>query len=422
LLYVDFGLLQPFQNKEAWIELRGADTFEQVLAMFVMVGLAAWAGYTRPAALSAARRIPIIGKREFPPRYPLIGLACIAVGVLAYLEIIAASGGWERYISQSRTATNYQEISGYLVNLTTIIPVGLLILMGYTFSRRNALTVKVLVVASTAAYSLWCIYTGARSGVIAMAIIVLGAVWGGKKRNPPIAVILIAAVTVVFFVGFLKRYRGELYGGSWHSDLPITEVVRGSFDSYSDRSETGGLDVGSEFGMALAAAEIVPTSLDFDRGYMLLEIFTRGIPRAIWPDKAYPEGESWDKFHRTAGTSSWVNNAGFISGPAPGLVGKYYYMFGWPGLLFGAAWSGFLLRLLKEYVARYDGICFTLLAVAIANLGFSEMNNPFSWLLYWLPSTGIASGLFVFIARTKRDIMHLSTPPSHEPQTRILRS
>jgi hypothetical protein len=121
---------------------------------------------------------------------------------------------------------------------------------------------------------------------------------------------------------------------------------------------------------------------------MLLDFLTRPVPRAWWPQKIYPEGESWDRLNRVAGTTSWINAAGLLSGPAPSLIGKYFYIAGPVGVLLGGLWTGVFLQSIRSYVSRYTGVTGVLLAVGCFSLGFSEIINPLAWPFFWLPATG----------------------------------
>jgi len=252
--------------------------------------------------------------------------------------------------------------------------------------------------AATGAYGAWTVYQGTRSGLILTATILFGAVYGARRRNPPLWAIAGALAVVVVGVGFTTANRGYFAGGSYNREQTTTEALDESLNWYSN-GDNGGVALGSEFGMSMAVVRYVPSEVPYDRGYMMLELFTRQIPRAIWPEKTYPEGKAWDALHQAAGTGSWVNQAGYLCGPAPGLIGKWYYMFGIPGVILGGIWTGIFLRMLQTYVRRYEGISCIVLAVGCVMFGFSEMNNPFEWVFAWLPSTGIGVILVVLLGR-----------------------
>jgi hypothetical protein len=189
-----------------------------------------------------------------------------------------------------------------------------------------------------------------------------------------------------------------MYGGEFHSNDSSGESLNRSLSAYT-KADQGGAPLGSEFGMSLAAVRFVPEVVPYDQGHMLLELFTAGIPRTWWPDKIYPAGESWDRFHQAAGTARCVNAAGYLTGPAPGLIGKYYYIAGPLGVVLGSIWTGLFLRILKTYADRYTGVTGVVLSVSVWLLGFSEMNNPLAWPIAWIPSIGVFAFLVIVIAR-----------------------
>lgn len=164
--------------------------------------------------------------------------------------------------------------------------------------------------------------------------------------------------------------------------------------------------------MAISVAYYVPSRADFDYGQMFLEVFTRPIPRFIWPDKIYPEGEAWDRFHQVAQVSDVINAAGLRSGPSPTMVGKYYYAFGWPGLALGGYLTGICFRVLWEFLQRHSHLVTgVILAVATAGLGAMEMIHPLSWSInFWLPTIGFPFFVMCYLMRQRETPPQAVTP------------
>jgi hypothetical protein len=346
-------------------------------------------------------------------RFIVLGCVLLAVGVLSYAYVISASGGLERFLSVSRTALRYEEISGYIVNLMALVPLGLLIVLSSSYHVPRYAIFKRLALAATGVYGLWCIYSGTRSGIIFVAVIILGSVYGARRRNPPLFVATLAFIAVVVLVGFIVSYRGSMYNGQFNSNESVGDILETSLESYTEHKAGGGASLGSEFGMSLAVVAFVPGTVPFDYGYMLLELVTNVVPRAWWPGKVYPSGQEWDRIHRVAGTAGWVNAAGYLSGPAPGLIGKYYYMAGPFGVFFGALWTGVFLQILRSYAARYAGLSGFILAVGWFILGFYEMNNPLLWPMSWLPSTGL--GIFLAVVVGRRGARSMARARNRQP-------
>jgi hypothetical protein len=351
------------------------------------VGVTVSIGYALPVGRRLAGKLPLVRGKDDESRYLLIGLVSLAVGALAYAYVIRVSGGVEQFLSVSRTSINYEELSGYTLTLLTLVPLGLMILLSCTYGHRRYAILKRLVLGATAIFGLWCIYSGTRSGIVSVALIILGSTYGAQRRNPPMYITALTFAAIVILVGFIAQYRGQMYGGQFHSADNTSATFDKSMEFYTQTEQTSA-PIGTEFGMSLAVVSYVPNAVPYDYGYMLLDFFTMPVPRAWWPGKIYPGGESWDRLHRVGGTASWINAAGHLSGPAPSLVGKYFYIAGTIGVLLGGLWTGVFLQLIRTYVSRYTGVTGVLLAVGCFNLGFSEMNNPLLWPIAWIPTVG----------------------------------
>jgi hypothetical protein len=83
-------------------------------------------------------------------------------------------------------------------------------------------------------------------------------------------------------------------------------------------------------------------------------------------------------------------------------------MAGLIGVVIGGLWTGIFLQAVRTYTARYPGIAGTVLAVNCAILGFSEMNNPLYWPVWWLPSAGVFA--FIVIALSRRRVARRYSP------------
>ncbi len=397
-VYLLFGVVEFWSSKQGWIGIYGDWNVLLTLGLYVLAGLGVWAGYALPAGPALGSRLPLLRGHDSDSRFLVVGALMVTLGAVAYAYVIHVSGGLAQYLSASRTAINYEALGGYTLNLLACIPLGLLVLLCTTYHNPRYQFLRKAVLLAMTAFGLWCIYSGTRSGVISVAVSILGSVYGARRRNPPVLVGAFALATTAILVGFIAQYRGEMYGGRFHSADSESAILDRSMAFYTQGDQSGPA-IGSEFGMSLAAVSWVPNAVPFDRGYMLLDFVVMPVPRALWPGKIYPGGESWDRFHRVAGTASWVNSAGLLSGPAPGLVGKYFYMAGPLGVVLGSLWTGVFLRSIRTYVLRYTGVTGVLLAVGCCILGFSEMNNPLHWPLSWLPATGFGILLTALLGR-----------------------
>ena len=399
--YLLFGVFQPLAFHSGWIELYGEETVLKTLAMFAVAGLSVCAGYRIDARRSLGLRIPVLRGEDAVGRLIVLGLLLVVFGTMAYGYVIGTMGGVESFLSKSRTNVDYNQISISFLSLLPMLPVGLFILMGTCYAVRSYGLLRHIALALTILWGVWCVYSGTRAGIISTAVILVGTIWGRGRRNPGLWTSVLALSIVLVLVGFATSYRGVLYGGQFNSEDSLTEAIDRSLASYAEPGKIG-TQKGAEFSIAQAVVLNVPETVPYDYGRMLLELITRPIPRSVWPEKQYPEGQAWDHIHRVAGTAGWVNNAGYLSGPAPSLVGKYYYMGGILGVILGGLWTGIYLNAIRTYIGLYPPIAQLLLAVGCAELGFNEMNNPLILEYSWLPTVGYGLMLVILLSRGRR--------------------
>jgi len=417
-VFVLFGVVQAWYSRAGWLAVYGEATVYWTLSLYIIGGVCVCFGYRARPGPFIGRTLPVLRGREDRSRWFRIGVITLLLGLCAYAYVIRNAGGLEVFLSSSRlNVSNIDQltIGAYVAYFVPLIPMGLMILLCTTFSDRRYVLTKRLVLGGMGAWTFWNVYAGTRSGFISAVVLLFGAVYGAKRRNPSPAVMIGALSAVVVIVGFITQYRGDFYGGHFNVEHNSSQVLDRSIRMYTT-AEGDSVPLGSEFGMSLAVVEYVPSQVPYDLGYMLLELFTAPIPRGIWPDKIYPSGKSWDQVHRVARTGSWINAAGYLSGPAPGFVGKWFYMAGPLGVVIGGLWTGMFLQVVRTYTARYPGIAGTVLAVNCAMLGFSEMNNPLSWPVGWLPSSGVFA--FVLVALSRRHAVRRYMPRGASPALR----
>lgn len=414
LAYLNFGFLQPLLEKNEWIAYYGEDAFTKTVVMFLVLGTSVAVGYRSRMGKRAAAKIPVLCHVESPSKIFCFGVLVTGIGLLAYLGFVVIAGGWSQFTSVARTAIAFEwDRPGYLLVLPRLVSPGLLVLLCHAFSQEGRKSYKAILVLLALLYTLWLLYTGTRDGVILMALIILGSTFGIKRKNPPFVVLAATVVLVVFLNAFIATYRGQFYNLTFNTEGETSsEIYSQSLDFYMSSKSNSGLYLGTEYGMAIAAAYYIPDSLDYDYGYMLLDVFTKYVPRQVWPEKIYPEADAWDRFHRIANTSNSMNPSGQLSGPAPTMVAKYFYISGWLGLLLGGWFSGWCFRMVWEYVRRYPPIAGTILMVSTAVLGFLEMAHPLGWtILFWVPTVGMPLFLMMFLIRAKSS--HSKSPPHH---------
>ena len=405
LAFIYAGAVQPYLSRDKWIPFYSEATFTSTLAMFLVLGLAVHLGYNARFGPPLARKIPAFPVPDMRKVF-WCGVILLGIGLVGYLVVIGASGGWASWSADPRGRTNFL-LSGYVYTLPRVATLGIMVLLCHAFSIRSSSQFYRLFIVALALLNLaWQVYSGTREGTITMLIILVGSVYGAQNRNPPLPAIGVMVAMAFFVFGFIPTYRAFFRDLKFDTLDTPSQIVQNSFDFYGNPDGEKGVpsdkpDLWSDFGMAISVNHYVPSQVDFDYGQMLLEAFTRPIPRALWPDKSYPEGEAWDRFHRVSHISDSLNPAGLRSGPSPTMVGKYYYIGGWLGLVLGGFFSGTLLRALAYYLRRNRHLVTgAIFAVASAGLGAMEMIHPLSWSVnLWLPTIAFPFAIMVWLVR-----------------------
>jgi hypothetical protein len=326
-------------------------------------------------------------------------LIAAAVGLCLLAD---QSGGWEMLFSRSRLYIS-PNTSAYLYQLPDLWILGTLFMMTWRQQSKSLVRVPVSWVVMAIGL-MWYIYIGSRSRFMIMVVYFLIAKYLNQKIQIATPKLLLAALALLPIMGVIGAYRQYFYGGSLHlsvESISVSETVKNGFNGYAAFDPVTGVSkTPTEFLIVAAVAQHVPDDLSYDYGHMLLEVFTRPIPRSLWPGKIYPDAEAWDRFHRVAGTTQYVNSAGFLGGPATPFTAKWFYMFGWPGMVIGGLYTGWLLRFLEQYTNGCVGAIRTLFTGIFFMTGFAEMNNPFTWIYGTLPTLLLPTLLVLWAAHT----------------------
>ncbi|RYX82800.1 oligosaccharide repeat unit polymerase [bacterium] len=420
LTFIYAGAVQPALARADWVSFYSEEVLNLTLGMFLVLGLAVHVGYHSATGPQWSTRIPNLKTPDLKKVF-WCGLILLGIGLIGYALVIQASGGWARWSASPRRFTDYS-LSGYIYTMPRVATLGIMVLLCYAFAQEKRLPLKISVLALGVVNLFWQIYSGTREGTIVMLIILVGSIYGARRRNPPWIALFATFAATFFFFGFIPTYRGEFRNLSFNVEESPDEVVERSFSFFSGDDTKPHPDLWTDFGMAISVAYYVPSRLDYDYGQMLLEIFTRPIPRALWPTKSYPEGEAWDRFHRVSGVSTITNGAGLLSGPSPSMVGKYYYIGGWLGLVIGGYLVGVIFRALWEFLQRnVHTVIGATFSVATAGLGAMEMIHPLSWSVnFWLPTIAFPFFVMSYLVRQTEPAKdsQKSPPERQEPTSR----
>lgn len=141
---------------------------------------------------------------------------------------------------------------------------------------------------------------------------------------------LTAAVVIVLSVAQLQfAYRSV--GWSDVRNVPTTDLTQ--------------LNSNGHFTALLFAEHLVPDEHGYFKELAEFYFLIHWIPRKLWPEK--PVMESWAFYDE-----SYVQGAAF--NVTPSVIGQFYMSWGLPGVLFIAAWLGFLAMIADRLLMLLD--------------------------------------------------------------------
>lgn len=335
-------VVQPIQGA-AFFQRAFPDSVRNTAMLSALLAIATFIFFYRHAERAKSPRIGRLAQTEWVPgSLRTFGLVLVGMGVLGQALFVGRSGGFETYYSAARGAGDYLHNTAYLYGAKWFVLTGItFILVDYDGKPRGQRAYLVLGIVLAAFYYLYQIYIGQRSGVIALSLLylMLYRVKGGRK--PTLKLYAAAFFIVAFIVGFLGKFRSEIYLGSSFEGVrkmeleDIPGLVIGSAGAAGSRT---GIGSKSEFGMLLRAVDLVPSRVPFDYGMKFLNVFVIWIPRILWPDRP------------TFGASVTPQQLAYSmalyeAGPSLGFVGSFWVNGGILAILVAAALHGYVLGL-----------------------------------------------------------------------------
>ena len=403
VVFIYFSVIQPLSNLSEYNARFGHDNVSLALLAFFISAVFLYIGNRLSLGSKIARYLPTMHAAS-ESRLGLIALLLLALGISLTLALVEAYGGWGAYFQRTNLRLLEVDVSDYLTTGPRIATFAVLIGLSNAVYRHAQLAASGFCLVGLGLF-FWFIYHGSRSSTILVAIVVFGAFYVPRMRTPNIVAAFVFLIAMALIVGFIGAYRNVFSEfGQYTQGLTLAELAQNSL-GFMLRSDTTGfssVSINEDFGMAAAAVRYVPLQVPYEYGYSNLQILTQWIPRSIWSNKIYPSGEVWDAFNRAAHTSNYINSAGFAAGPAPTIVGKYYYAFGLPGVVIGSLLSGIMLKVFWAYALRLPSNVRAIFIIAIAPIGYMEANNPTLWITFWLPSAGISLAIVLLVARVSR--------------------
>jgi hypothetical protein len=262
-------------------------------------------------------------------------------------------------------------------------------------------------------------YLGTRSQMIHLAATSLAAYYLPLRKNPKWYLLAAGVVVLLVLVNFQGQYRGQFTNLSFNLDrIDMDDALDRSLPlnlGGGGKKRAGDVSRGAEFNCVMTIVELVPDQVDYNLGYGHLEVFTRPIPRAVWPTKIYPAMESVQGVLLKGGLAEKyvaTSQRPLLMGPAFTFAGHWYYVGGPLALILAGFLTGVLLRLIRTIHDRVpDSEGDLLLFSQLFMIGFGEAaTTPLNW-LYSLPFTmGI---LFVILRACRSPVRRVFAPTYH---------
>lgn len=383
-------VLQPLNFGAQLRSWHGDDVFRESLLLVLAAVIMIIAGYESRLGVKATRLIPSLSRRLRPTPMFVLGMAVAALGVVGYAYLISSAGQFSTWITVGRGDTDYRDLNAYVMELAELLPAGIGLLIFHVEIHKVDPVKRILVWFGACLMLAFLIYLGSRSRTIGFSMIMLCAYYLPRRSNPRLLLVACAFFILLTVANFQAIYRGNFTDLAFNVDLPT--ALSNSLPSLSQISNDRGtteVSRGTEFNVVMTIVELVPDEVDYNHGYGLLELFTRPIPRSIWPDKLYPNLEALFPIMDLGGLSeSWVATSQryLLMGPATTFVGYWYAAGGWIAIILAGYLTGALFRLIRSIYDRDAGNhTDTILYANLLMIGFIEAAaTPLTW-VFTLP-------------------------------------
>lgn len=351
---------QPLSYGEVFIGWHGEALFNKTL-LWIVFGLF-WVvvGYELVVGCRWGYALPHPPPKLIPGRLAFVAYLFILVGIFGYSYIVSVSGGWTQWLSVGRGDTNYERVSGYVGILTSMLPVGVVLLLFHAELHRVGAVKRMAIWALAGMALLWFIYLGTRSRTITFTGAMLMAWYLPRRTQPPLPILCALFVGLLVLTTFQGEYRDRFTNLCVNVDATEWQEVRQvSLPKWlgGQGKEARGHEIsrGAEFNCVMTTVKLVPEEVPYSYGYGFLECFTRWIPRDFWPEKRYPHLESKQALFRLGELTDFVPLRGrpdLVAGPAFTFAGVWYHVGGMLGLIVGGLYTGVLLRVIRTFLER----------------------------------------------------------------------
>lgn len=381
---------QPLEAYEKVSTKYGLGIVENIIGIAIISLIFVFIGYESCKKNKLLKILPDPPRELNIQRLYLFGFVLIIIGAYAYNIQFSSAGGFWRWAAQARGGTDWENISGYVVQLANLLPLGVLfIAFGASLHRKNILMNTAAILLAIFVAMLF-IYVGSRSRLIMWTMSLLYVLYSPAKRNPPLWVPGILFVLLIPITEFLAINRASIrdlnfYANEVNWDETKLALLPGFMKDPFEKSVTYNPNSGSDLICVAAVVSMYPKDIEYNLGTPLLELLTHGIPRAIWTEKRYPHYEAFtDVLWRSGLSSNWVTygKTNILTGPAFTFIGHWYSMLGLVSIIIASLVTGYFYKLLDRW--RYSEIGHQgrmILFLPVLSIGFSDaVATPLFWL------------------------------------------
>jgi uncharacterized membrane protein len=380
-------VIEAIVGEDALVTWYGSPATAYTIFLAGVSVLTVYAGYNGKLARRAANRLPVVASEVNLGKLYAITICAVIVGVCAYIPLIATAGSFSDWLAVPRGGTDWEVASTAAFGLTRLVEAGALLQLFVVQSARKNPVSRILAWVLFAITFAWNFYLGTRSGVILLVVGGMAAFYIPRRRNPSAVLIATLFVSLYFIVVFQQKFRPEFYGLRINVERYTAEEIFDAVTPIRSHATTGvtdGIEKASEISCAVATVSLVPQVVDYNMGYPFLELFTRWVPRSIWPEKAYPLYEAITPIFQEADLSSlWIPYASkpILAGPALTFIGHWFAMGGAIVVLIAAYLTGILFWIIDSlYFERRHGFGGGVMLMMLSVVGFSEAAaTPMSW-------------------------------------------
>lgn len=385
------NVYEPFQDGVTYLSWHGDAVFLKSLALVILGCTFVVIGYDGPIGVRLGNLLPPFSRGRRIRGISVLGISSLVIATVGYVLQWRTSGGLREWLQVGRGATDYEALSGYSASLIHFLPLGVFLLFFYSNTRPVSRSYRLLTAALVCFTLYWHLYLGTRSRLILLATLLLAAYYLPKRKSPS------TLLSIGLFLAMFLATRAQMYLRENFTDLSLNLTNVDSIDALDiltpwkePKGELASfVSPGSEFNVLLTTVELVPSRVDYNYAYGLLELFTRPIPKSVWPSKPYPGLEAVQGVLREGRLSQWgPATTDMLSGPAFPFAAYWYYALGIIGVILGAIATGILLRTIRQIHDRDPGTEGNLLVYALLlNVGFAEAaSTPLAW-VYVIPIT-----------------------------------